>query len=109
MEDQNQIHDLIDKYLDENLQPQETEHLERLLLKSEAARKAFWELTEIHGLLRETINKLPANQGSEESIIKFKRTNRLLKVYPHSGLYCNWASFSGHMESPKQTRSCTNC
>lgn len=79
MEDQNQIHDLIDKYLDENLQPQETEDLERLLLKSEAARKAFWELTEIHGLLRETLNNLPVDQGSEESIIKFKRTNRLLK------------------------------
>ena len=79
MEDQNQIHDLIDKYLDENLQPQETEHLERLLLKSEAARKAFWELSEIHGLLRETLNNLPVDQGSEESIIKFKRTNRLLK------------------------------
>ena len=41
MEDQNQIHDLIDKGLDENLQPQETEHLERLLLKSRQPAKPF--------------------------------------------------------------------
>ena len=78
MEDQNQIHDLIDKYLDENLQPQEKEKLEQLLLQSESARKAFWELTEIHGLLRETLDN--ADVSSEERLVKFKRSNRLLKL-----------------------------
>jgi len=78
MEDPNQLQDLIDKYLDENLQPQETEKLEQLLLQSESARKAFWELTEIHGLLRETLDN--ADVSSEESLVKFKRSNRLLKL-----------------------------
>ena len=47
MEDQNQIHDLIDKYLDEN-STSETEHLERLLQNRDSPQ-SLWELTEIHG------------------------------------------------------------
>lgn len=80
MEDLNQLQDLIDKYLDENLHTHEKEKLEQLLLQSESARKAFWELTEIHGLLRETLDTHNADVSSEESLVKFKRSNRLLKL-----------------------------
>ena len=79
MEDPTRFQDLIDKYLDENLQPQEREELEQRLLQSESARQVFWELTEVHGLLRETLTTQPGTAATDAAVIQFKRANQLRK------------------------------
>ena len=110
MEDSTQFQDLIDKYLDENLQPREKEELERRLLQCESARQEFWKLTEVHGLLRESLTTKTSPQESAPEIIEFDRAKRLWRrtlaaACITSGLLllATWKLFFGQAQTPGTT------
>ena len=73
---------LIHGHLDDSLTPEEQAELEAAILRSEAVRKRFWELAEVHGLLKQATDVAWPAGGMQGALVLPE--SREQKPTPHS-------------------------